>query len=209
MQISSIIRSYVWIVRFPGQFGSDLRQLVVGMLFDARNLITACNPTTEHYMSAVAMFRGQISADVIIIGTSTNLVSQQVRSYLSSARNMPHLEQVLNNIKIDSCKLGADGSVISAAFLGNTTAIKDIFDVRKTLFITMFRRKAFVHWYTSKGMDEAQFEMRDLISEYMSRDEWCGSKRDLDFNYIFVETQYDKVEESQCTLTNNTTDTDN
>ncbi|EJW73813.1 beta-tubulin [Wuchereria bancrofti] len=110
------------------------------------------------------MFRGQISAD-------------QVRSYLSSARNMPHLEQVLNNIKIDSCKLGADGSVISAAFLGNTTAIKDIFDVRKTLFITMFRRKAFVHWYTSKGMDEAQFEMRDLISEYMSRDEWCGSKR--------------------------------
>uniref|UniRef100_A0A1I8ECK3 Tubulin_C domain-containing protein n=1 Tax=Wuchereria bancrofti TaxID=6293 RepID=A0A1I8ECK3_WUCBA len=162
------------------------------MLFDARNLITACNPTTEHYMSAVAMFRGQISADVIIIGTSTNLVSQQVRSYLSSARNMPHLEQVLNNIKIDSCKLGADGSVISAAFLGNTTAIKDMFVRIGEQF------EAFVHWYTSKGMDEAQFEMRDLISEYMSRDEWCGSKRDLDFNYIFVETQYDKVEESQC-----------
>jgi tubulin beta len=35
----------------------------------------------------------------------------------------------------------------------------------------MFRRKAFLHWYTSEGMDEMEFteaesNMNDLISEY-------------------------------------------
>ena len=35
----------------------------------------------------------------------------------------------------------------------------------------MFRRKAFLHWYTGEGMDEMEFteaesNLRDLISEY-------------------------------------------
>ena len=35
----------------------------------------------------------------------------------------------------------------------------------------MFRRKAFLHWYTSEGMDEMEFteadnNMADLVSEY-------------------------------------------
>ncbi|KAK6111311.1 Tubulin C-terminal domain family protein [Brugia pahangi] len=128
-------------LRFPGQFDSDLRQLVgsfleislskstfvpfnidstygyhlrinrmTRQLFGARNLITACNPTAGRYMSAVAVFRWM----------------SEVRGYLSSARNVPHLEQVLNNIKVDSCKLGADRSAISAAFLGNITAMREV-----------------------------------------------------------------------------------
>ena len=37
----------------------------------------------------------------------------------------------------------------------------------------MFRRKAFLHWYTGEGMDEMEFteaesNMNDLISEYIS-----------------------------------------
>jgi tubulin beta len=35
----------------------------------------------------------------------------------------------------------------------------------------MFRRKAFLHWYTGEGMDEMEFReaesnMNDLVSEY-------------------------------------------
>ena len=35
----------------------------------------------------------------------------------------------------------------------------------------MFRRKAFLHWYTGEGMDEMEFteaesNMNDLVSEY-------------------------------------------
>ncbi len=38
-------------------------------------------------------------------------------------------------------------------------------------FALMFRRKAFLHWYTGEGMDEMEFteaesNMNDLFSEY-------------------------------------------
>jgi len=38
-------------------------------------------------------------------------------------------------------------------------------------FTCMFRRKAFLHWYTGEGMDEMEFteaesNMNDLVSEY-------------------------------------------
>jgi len=38
-------------------------------------------------------------------------------------------------------------------------------------FTGMFRRKAFLHWYTGEGMDEMEFteaesNMNDLVSEY-------------------------------------------
>ncbi|GBN96516.1 hypothetical protein AVEN_9068-1 [Araneus ventricosus] len=38
----------------------------------------------------------------------------------------------------------------------------------------MFRRKAFLHWYTNKGMDEMEFmeavtNMDDLVSEYQEQ----------------------------------------
>ena len=39
-------------------------------------------------------------------------------------------------------------------------------------FTAMYRRKAFLHWYTGEGMDEAEFtesesNMSDMISEYL------------------------------------------
>lgn len=38
-------------------------------------------------------------------------------------------------------------------------------------FTAMFRRKAFLHWYTNEGMDEMEFteaesNMNDLVAEY-------------------------------------------
>ena len=43
-------------------------------------------------------------------------------------------------------------------------------------FTAMFRRKAFLHWYTGEGMDEMEFteaesNMNDLISEYQEYQE--------------------------------------
>lgn len=40
----------------------------------------------------------------------------------------------------------------------------------------MFRRKAFLHWYTGEGMDEMEFSeaesnMNDLVSEYQQYQE--------------------------------------
>merc|ERR1712190_88562 len=63
------------------------------------------------------------------------------------------------------------GLKMSATFIGNTTAIQDMFKRVGEQFTAMFRRKAFLHWYTGEGMDEMEFteaesNMNDLVSEY-------------------------------------------
>merc|ERR1719502_1718730 len=60
---------------------------------------------------------------------------------------------------------------MSVGFLGNSTAIQTMFRRVAEYFTGMFERKAFVHWYTSEGMDlmefsEAESNMNDLVSEY-------------------------------------------
>ena len=60
---------------------------------------------------------------------------------------------------------------MSATFVGNTTAIQEMFKRVSEAFTSMFRRKAFLHWYTGEGMDEMEFteaesNMNDLVSEY-------------------------------------------
>jgi hypothetical protein len=39
-------------------------------------------------------------------------------------------------------------------FIGNSTAIQELFKRVSEQFTAMFRRKAFLHWYTGEGMDE-------------------------------------------------------
>ncbi|XP_077557131.1 tubulin beta chain-like [Haemaphysalis longicornis] len=66
---------------------------------------------------------------------------------------------------------------MSAAFISNTTAIQELFKRISKQFSAMFRRKAFLHWYTGAGMDEMEFteeaesNMNDLISEYQQYQE--------------------------------------
>ena len=60
---------------------------------------------------------------------------------------------------------------MAATFIGNSTAIQEIFKRIAEQFTAMFRRKAFLHWYTGEGMDEMEFteaesNMNDLVSEY-------------------------------------------
>lgn len=65
---------------------------------------------------------------------------------------------------------------MSATFIGNTTSIQEIFKRLGEQFQAMFRRKAFLHWYTGEGMEEIEFteaesNMNDLISEYQQYQE--------------------------------------
>jgi len=65
---------------------------------------------------------------------------------------------------------------MSATFIGNSTAIQELFKRVSEQFRAMFRRKAFLHWYTGEGMDEMEFteaesNMNDLVSEYQQYQE--------------------------------------
>ncbi|CAJ1451986.1 unnamed protein product [Effrenium voratum] len=69
------------------------------------------------------------------------------------------------------CDIPPKGLKMAVAFAGNSTAIQEMFKRVAEYFTAMFRRKAFLHWYTGEGMDEMEFteaesNMNDLVSEY-------------------------------------------
>ncbi len=105
------------------------------------------------------------------------------------------VEWIPNNVKTAVCDIPPRGLKMSATFVGNTTAIQELFKriseqfTGKLVFFyqkywliifdeiaAMFRRKAFLHWYTGEGMDEMEFteaesNMNDLVSEYQQYQE--------------------------------------
>merc|ERR1712146_450170 len=46
------------------------------------------------------------------------------------------------------------GLKMSSTFIGNSTAIQVMFKRVSEQFTAMFRRKAFLHWYTGEGMGD-------------------------------------------------------
>ena len=183
-------------LRFPGQLNADLRKLAVNMvpfprlhffmpgfapltsrgnrlyqavtvpeltqqMFDARNIMAACDPSHGRYLTVAAIFRGRISMKE---------VDEQMLN-IQNKNSSYFVEWIPNNVKTAVCDIPPRGLKMSATFIGNSTAIQEVFKRISELFTTMFRRKAFLHWYKSEGMDEMEFteaesNMNDLISEY-------------------------------------------
>ena len=67
------------------------------------------------------------------------------------------VEWVPNNVKTAVCDIPPRGLKMSGTFIGNSTAIQELFRRISEQFTAMFRRKAFLHWYTGEGMDEMEF----------------------------------------------------
>ncbi|XP_038117449.1 tubulin beta chain isoform X2 [Culex quinquefasciatus] len=188
-------------LRFPGQLNADLRKLAVNMvpfprlhffmpgfapltakgsqqyraltvpeltaqMFDSKNMMTACDPRHGRYLTCAAIFRGVMSMKE---------VDQQMFN-IQSKNSSYFVEWIPNNVKVAVCDIAPRGLKMSATFIGNTTAIQEIFKRISEQFTAMFRRKAFLHWYTGEGMDEMEFteaesNMNDLISEYQQYQE--------------------------------------
>ena len=76
-----------------------------------------------------------------------------------------------NNLKCAICDIPPKGLKMSVGFCGNSTCMQEVMKRVAEQFTSMFRRKAFLHWYTGEGMDEMEFteaesNMNDLVSEY-------------------------------------------
>ena len=52
----------------------------------------------------------------------------------------------LSVLSVQVCDIPPRGLKMSATFLGNTTAIQEMFKRVSEQFTAMFRRKAFLHW---------------------------------------------------------------
>jgi len=197
-------------LRFPGQLNSDLRKLATNLIpfprlhffmigfapltsrgsqvyrnvtvpeltqqmFDPRNMMCASDPRNGRYLTAVAMFRGRMS---------TKDVEEQMHNV--QVRNSSFfVEWIPNNIKSSVCDIAPKGLKMSVTFIANTTAIQDMFKRVSEQFTAMFRRKAFLHWYTGEGMDEMEFteaesNINDLIAEYTQYQEASAFEEDFE-----------------------------
>merc|ERR1719430_2500131 len=81
------------------------------------------------------------------------------------------VDWIPNNIKTAVCNIPPKGMPVSATFIANSTAIQELFKRIDENFSKMFKKKAFLHWYTGEGMDEMEFteaesNLQDLVSEY-------------------------------------------
>jgi len=183
-------------LRFPGQLNGDLRKLAVNLIpfprlhffmigfspltarssqtyralsvaelttqmFDAKNMMCASDPRHGRYLTASALFRGAMA---------TKEVDEQMVN-VQNKNSSYFVEWIPNNIKSSVCDVPPMNLKMAVTFLGNSTSIMEMFKRVIEQFTLMFRRKAFLHWYTGEGMDEMEFteaesNLNDLVSEY-------------------------------------------
>lgn len=129
--------------------------------FDARNMMSACDPRAGKYLTASVIFRGKISSKEV----DEEMLATTSRNSAFFAEWIPH------NIKTSICNTPPLGESSGCSLIGNNTAILEIFQRIQTQFSAMFERKAFLHWYTGEGMDEMEFteaesNVIDLVAEY-------------------------------------------
>uniref|UniRef100_A0A023F9N5 Tubulin beta chain n=1 Tax=Triatoma infestans TaxID=30076 RepID=A0A023F9N5_TRIIF len=198
-------------LRFPGQLNADLRKLAVNMvpfprlhffmpgfapltsrgsqqyraltvpeltqqMFDAKNMMAACDPRHGRYLTVAAIFRCRMSMKE---------VDEQMLN-IQNKNSSYFVEWIPNNVKTAVCDIPPRGLKMSATFIGNSTAIQELFKRISEQFTAMFRRKAFLHWYTGEGMDEMEFteaesNMNDLVSEYQQYQE-ATADEDAEFD---------------------------
>eukprot|EP00967_Tisochrysis_lutea_P061827 scaffold79283_cov19-Tisochrysis_lutea.AAC.1 len=105
-----------------------------------------------------SQFRGRMS---------TKEVDEQMLN-VQNKNSSYFVEWIPNNVKTSVCDIPPKGLKMSGTFVGNSTAIQEMFKRVSEQFTAMFRRKAFLHWYTGEGMDEMEFteaesNMNDLV----------------------------------------------
>merc|ERR1712186_324787 len=194
--VSAAMSGVTTCLRFPGQLNCDLRKIAVNLIpfprlhffmtgfapltprgsqqyraltvpeltqqmFDAKNMMCAADPRHGRYLTAAALFRGRMS---------TKEVDEQILR-IQDKHSSRFVDWIPNNVKSSISDVPHKDQTMSSTFIGNSTAIQEMFKRVRVQFTAMHNRKAFVHWYTGEGMDIMEFknadnDLRELISEY-------------------------------------------
>ena len=83
-------------------------------------------------------------------------VDEQILS-VQNKNSSYFVEWIPSNVKTAVCEIPPRGLKMAGTFIGNSTSIQELFKRISEQFTAMFRRKAFLHWYTGEGMDEMEF----------------------------------------------------
>jgi len=83
---------------------------------------------------------------------NNNIFCLQVDEQMLNVQNKNSsyfVEWIPNNVKTAVCDIPPRGLKMAATFIGNSTAIQELFKRVSEQFTAMFRRKAFLHWYVA------------------------------------------------------------
>ncbi|XP_022841485.1 tubulin beta-2 chain-like [Olea europaea var. sylvestris] len=150
-----------------GGTGSGMGTLLISKIreeYPDRMMLTFSvfpSPKVSDTVVESAMFRGKMS---------TKEVDEQILNVQNKSSSY-FVEWIPNNVKSSVCDIPPKGLSMASTFIGNSTSIQEMFRRVSEQFNSMFRRKAFLHWYTGEGMDEMEFteaesNMNDLVAEY-------------------------------------------
>ena len=136
-------------------------------MFDAKNMMAASDPRHGRYLTIAAIFRGKVSMKE---------VEEQMQN-VQNKNSAYFVEWIPNNVLTAQCDIAPRGTKMAVTFLGNSTAIQELFKRVSDQFTAMFKRKAFLHWYTQEGMDEMEVRSGLLITGYPAKRRICSSRR--------------------------------
>jgi tubulin beta len=100
-------------------------------MYDAKNMMCAADPRHGRYLTASALFRGRMS---------TKEVDEQMLN-VQNKNSSYFVEWIPNNVKSSVCDIPPRGLKMAATFVGNSTAIQEMFKRVSEQFTAMFRRK--------------------------------------------------------------------
>lgn len=184
-------------LRFPGMLNCDLRKLATNLIpfprlhffsigfapltargtqeyrtltvkdlihqvFDNKNMMTSANMYTGRYLTCASMFRGRSISTKEVEDTMSSIVSKNNSSFI---------EWIPNSCMSSLCNVPPKGLKMSSTFVGNSTSIQEVWRRVGSQYQQMYKRRAYLHWYTGEGMEEmefneAQHNLNDLITEY-------------------------------------------
>ena len=195
--IASAMSGMTCTFRFPGQLNASLRKYMTNMIPFPRMNYLMCSyaplafqtvgeykaPTVENLLSEAFNAKNiMCSADIrhgrFLAGAvslrgsiSTNEVEEKI-SEVKAKQLTNSLDWIPDGVMSSICNVArVKGSERDATFMLNSSAIKKSIKRIGEQFTSMFRRKAFLHWYLAEGMDEMEFteyesHINDVLCEY-------------------------------------------
>ena len=100
-------------------------------MFDAKNMMAACDPRHGRYLTVAAVFRGRMSMKE---------VDEQMLN-VQNKNSSYFVEWIPNNVKTAVCDIPPRGLKMAATFIGNSTAIQELFKRVSEQFTAMLHNR--------------------------------------------------------------------
>ncbi len=136
---------------------------ITNACFAPGNQLVKCNPTAGKYMACCMLYRGCIPPKDV----NDAIYNIRKKGIMRFVNWCPTGFKVGINYQPPMCPTGSGLANVRAAvcMIANTTAIQEAWARLNKKFDMMYKKRAFVHWYTGEGMDQGEFaEAREDIS---------------------------------------------